>query len=92
MVHIVTRERAGSSAYPEDTFKVLLSFVNLVAVQSRGWVGTWLRGWGLPSYGTDYLLGAHVEEDQDGDAEDQVREQAAAELARDAEVQEPEER
>ena len=47
-MHIVTRERAGSSAYPEDIFKVLLSFVNLVGVQGRGWAGTWLWGWGYP--------------------------------------------
>ncbi len=60
MLHIVTRKRAGSSAYAEDTFKVVLSFVNLL--------------WARPSQGADDLLGTHVEEDQQVDAEDQVRE------------------
>jgi len=50
-VHIVTRWRPGSSGYAEDTFKVLLSFV-----KSAG---------ALPSQGADYLLGSHVEEDQE---------------------------
>src|SRR5918997_6405755 len=47
---------------------------------------------GLSSDGADNLLDADVEEDQDGDAQDQVREPSAAELAGNAQVQEPEER
>ena len=64
MVHIVTPGTKSSSRYAEDNFKVLLSFVNPVGK--------------LPACGGEDLLGADVDEEQNGDAEDRVRGRAAA--------------